>query len=56
MIIVKKHQNVYGHTIWDETVIYANVDINNFSGNSAWFKYKQKITGKTDVNGKNKKC
>ena len=44
MIIIQKHQDVYGNTYRDETALTNAGTVDNFPGNSASFKYKQKIT------------
>ena len=52
-IVIQNHQEVYGNTIEmkQQPMLVTTDVIDNFPGNSASFKLKQKITGKAENNG-----
>ena len=52
-ILIQNHQEVYGNTIEmkQQPMLVTTDVIDNFPGNSASFKLKQKITGKAENNG-----
>ena len=51
--VIQNHQEVYGNTIEmkQQPMLVTTDVIDNFPGNSASFKLKQKITGKAENNG-----
>ena len=52
-IVIQNHQEVYGNTIEmkQQPMLVTTDVIDNFPGNSASFKLKQKLTGKAENNG-----